>query len=160
MIVTTLGSALMVKSVTDAVSALLGGVTNALPLALIVGVTVRLVVPAVGIRTTVIVAFEPLATIVTLQVTRLPTGFGQLPPGDEFAEEKVKPDEGNAPTKMTLEAGSGPVLSKTNENVIWFPTVPGFGLTAEVESNANTLCEPILARNASCGPFRLAWKGG
>ena len=96
----------MLKSVTATVSVLFGGVTNPLPFALRLGVTLRLEVPAVGIRTTVMVAVDPLPTVPTVQVTFELTGFGQLPPGVELADEKVKPLAGNAPLKMTLLAGS------------------------------------------------------
>ena len=157
--VTVLGSALILKSVTVVVPAV--NWVNPPPFALNLGVTVKPVVPVVGIRTTVTVAFAPSATIPIWQVTVELTGFRQVPPGVELAEENVKPEDGNNPWNTTLLAGSGPLLSKTNVNVTWLPTAAGFGFTVGGStSSAKSLRDPTWATNASCEPLSVLWSGG
>ena len=134
--------------------------TKAPPLALKVGATVSEFVPAVGVRTTVTVACAFVATVPIKQETFELVGFWQVPPGDAVAEENVNPDDGSAPLKITLLAGSGPLFTKAKVNVTWFPTVPGFGLTVgESVAYANVLLLPTVVTNASWVPWIPDWNG-
>src|SRR5258705_7437075 len=91
--------------------------------------TVNGVVPASGISTMVMLAVPPCGTLPTGQVILANTGEGQVPPGAELPDEKVKPEGGSEPRKITLLAGSGPVFVKTKVKVTRLPTVAGFGFT-------------------------------